>query len=141
MLLVDSAVLPATILKVLEAKRLLSTAGAKTSSEAARMSGISRSAFYRYKDCVFDYNDRAQGNIITLHAILRDQPGVLGALIRECSQAGANILTLNQSIPQSGAAAVSMSIRTPELKLEPPELVSALSNVPGVIRIEQILGE
>ena len=133
--------LPPTILKVLEAKRLLSTANAKTSAEAARMAGISRSAFYRYKDCVFDYKDRAQSSIITLHAILRDQPGVLGALIRECSQAGANILTLNQNIPQSGAAVVSMSLRTSELKLEPPELISALSKVTGVVKIEQILGE
>ena len=52
MLLVKSNVLPEVFLKVVEAKRLLSCKKAKSASEAARMCGISRSAFYKYRDAV-----------------------------------------------------------------------------------------
>ena len=54
-LVVSADVLPSVFLKVIEAKRLLSKAQAKNSSEACRMVGISRSAYYKYKDNVQVY--------------------------------------------------------------------------------------
>ena len=57
MLLVKTEVLPEVFEKVVEAKRLLNCKKAKSATEAAKMCGISRSAFYKYRDAVFAYKE------------------------------------------------------------------------------------
>ena len=56
-LLVDVSVLPEVFLRVLRAKELLASGAAKNISVATRMVDVSRSAFYKYKDCIFDAED------------------------------------------------------------------------------------
>ena len=99
LLLVDADALPEVFLKVIEAKQYLASGAAVNTSEAARMAGISRSAFYKYKNAVFPYKDKGASRLITVHAVLQDRPGVLMALISAFYSAGANILTVNQNIP------------------------------------------
>ena len=53
--IVESSALPEVFLKVAEAKRLLSTGEASTVNEATRMTDISRSAFYKYRDAVLPF--------------------------------------------------------------------------------------
>ena len=53
-LLVDADVLPDVFVKVLQAKELLASGAVSNISTAARQAGISRSAFYKYKDTVFN---------------------------------------------------------------------------------------
>ena len=50
--IVEASALPEVFLKVAEAKRLLSTGEAATVNEAAKMTDISRSAFYKYRDAI-----------------------------------------------------------------------------------------
>ena len=140
MLLIHPDVLPDVYRRVVEAKRLLASGEAKNASDASRLSGISRSAFYKYKDAVFAYDERAAGRIATLHAVLRDMPGVLSTLITELYRQGANILTVNQNIPVDGSALVSLSIRTDHLKGDLAGLVGTLRQVEGILRIDQVLG-
>ena len=52
MLLVRREVLPEVFQKVVEAKRLLACKKAKSATEAAKMCGISRSAFYKYRELI-----------------------------------------------------------------------------------------
>ena len=139
-LLVDVSVLPETFASVIRAKQLLAEGTAKSASEAARMAGISRSVFYKYKDRVFPYNERT-GRIITLSALLYDKPGVLSGLINALSKAGANILTLNQNIPVGGFASVSVSARVERQDFQVNEVLQALGQLEGIKSIEQILGE
>lgn len=80
------------------------------------MAGISRSAFYKYKDAVFPYDAERSGSILTLHLILRDRPGVLSSVLSSFAAAGVNILTVNQNIPAGGVASVSISARTDRLE-------------------------
>lgn len=61
LLLVDAALLPEVFGKVLEAKALLQSGQAETAAEAARLAGLSRSAFYKYKDGVFAYDAGKRG--------------------------------------------------------------------------------
>ena len=49
-LLVDAEVLPEVFVKVLQAKELLASGAVSNISAAAKQAGISRSAFYKYKD-------------------------------------------------------------------------------------------
>lgn len=54
LVIVSSEVLPDIVLKVLAAKRMRARGEVSTSSEACRKVGISRSAYYKYKDSVFN---------------------------------------------------------------------------------------
>lgn len=140
LILVDSTVLPEVFTRTLEAKRLLAVGEAKNSSDAARLAGLSRSAFYKYKDCVYPYSQTAAGRMITIFARLQDRPGVLSRLISELYQAGANILTVNQNIPVGGIALVSVSVRIDNLDSELNGLFGSLLQIDGIETIEQVVG-
>ena len=109
-LLVDSQILPEVYLKVILAKKLLAQGKAKSASEAAKSAGISRSAFYKYKDFIHEYNTRLSDSIMTISASLADESGVLSALMAEISSSGGNILTIHQSIPINGVATLTLSV-------------------------------
>ena len=138
--LVESSVLPEVFARVVEAKRLLTEGLAENASQAARMSGISRSAFYKYKDSVFPYSEQAQGRIITAQVLLRDRPGVLSSLITELYRLGANILTINPAIPSGGTAAVSVSLRTDAAGSEIDGLLDRLRTLDGVQSVTRLHG-
>lgn len=109
-LLVDADVLPEVFVKVLQAKELLASGAVSNISAAAKQAGISRSAFYKYKDTVFDAETGRES--ITVVATLLDKTGALQGLLSGISAAGASIVTINQATPENGAAQVAVSIRT-----------------------------
>ena len=55
--IVEAKALPEIFLKVAEAKRVLELREADTVNEATQMVGISRSAFYKYKDSIRPFNE------------------------------------------------------------------------------------
>ena len=57
--LIDAKVMPSIFHKVLKAKRLLESGNCRTASEAADMALLSRSAFYKYKDAIRPFFDKA----------------------------------------------------------------------------------
>ena len=122
--LVDAQVLPEVFLKVVRAKELLASGEARSISAATRAVDLSRSAFYKYKDCIFDSeNDR---EVVTVMATLRDETGALQSLLAGISAAGASIVTINQSTPENGAALVAVTIRTDTMQMTPEELTEKL---------------
>lgn len=140
-LLVDTRVLPEIFTKVVQAKHLLASGKAKNSSEAARMTGISRSAFYKYKDSVYQYTSSVSENIITVYAALLDQPGVLSRFLSELYQVGANVLTINQNIPVDAVAPVSISVSLEGLAVTREELFQNLRRVEGVVEVRRVSGQ
>ena len=137
-IIVNAELLPEVLIKVIEAKRLLSQGKAKNSSEAARLAGISRSAFYKYKDGVSIYNDQ-QSKIVTYSLTLMDNPGVLSNVLSELSHYGANVLTINQNIPMDGAAPVTISFTTGGLLIDEHDLRQALRAIDGVVQCRNLL--
>ena len=140
LLLVDSKILPDVYKRVLHAKQLIADGTAKNASEAAKLAGVSRSAFYKYKDGVFAYNERYEGHINTLHAILEDHAGVMMQFINGLYNYGSNILTVYQDIPNGGRASVSVSFRTDSIGTGISELLNMLRSIDGVVSVVQILG-
>ena len=110
--LVEAWALPEVIRRSLEAKRLLSTGTAHSINEAIDMAGISRSAFYKYRNAAAPFVEMSTDRIITLQASLADEPGVLSRLLNTFADCGVSILTINQNIPQGGQATVTISVRT-----------------------------
>ena len=105
--IVDADALPEIFRKVVEARRLLDTGEADTVNQAVRATGISRSAFYKYKDAVRPFQDMLHGRIVTFQMMLKDQPGILSQVLNLFADSGANILTINQGIPVNGCAVVT----------------------------------
>lgn len=141
LIVVDSSVLPDVIGKVLEVKKLLANKEEKSSAAACKRVGISRSAYYKYKDCVFTYEDKLTQRIINLHAVLRDEAGVLSSVLSTLYDLDANILTVNQSIPIDGVAGVTFSIRLNGEAQTPHQLQQLLNSVPGVVDVKVLSGE
>ena len=53
--LVDKRVLPEVFIKVMEVKQRLNTGESTSVNEAVRKTGLSRSAYYKYKDSVLPF--------------------------------------------------------------------------------------
>jgi len=138
--LVAAEALPDIFIKVAEAKRMLQTGEADTVGSATKQVGISRSAFYKYKDAVQPFNDMKAGRIITFYAMLKDNTGVLSSVLSIFANSGANILTINQSIPTNGCAAVTISAETSEMSETLDELISEVSAASGVVKFEILAG-
>jgi chorismate mutase len=136
---VDASVLPEVILKTLTVKRMLANREERSSAAACRKVGISRSAFYKYRDSVFVYEEQMRDRIFTVFLRLNDIAGVLSGVLSSLSGAHANVLTLNQSIPVDGAAVVTVSFRLEE-NADISALVQALSERNGVIEVRLLSG-
>ena len=138
--IVSAEALPEIFIKVAEAKRMLQTGEAGTVGAATKKVGISRSAFYKYKDAVQPFNNMKAGHIITFYAMLKDIPGVLSTILSIFAASGANILTINQSIPTNGCAAVTVSAETSDMTISLEELMAQAAAVPDTVRFEILAG-
>ena len=138
--LVEASVLPEIFAKVIEAKELLETGQVRTVADAVARVDISRSAFYKYKDSITAFQDLRHGHILTFQVMLRDQTGLLSAVLSVFAQCGANILTINQSIPVSGCATITISAETAGMSESMETLMNRLVAADGVIRAEILAG-
>ena len=138
--IVAAEALPEIFVKVAEAKRLMQTGEADTVGAATKQAGISRSAFYKYKDSVQPFNDMKAEHIITFYAMLKDVAGVLSGVLAVFAASGANILTINQSIPTNGCAAVTISAETSGLSESLEQLMGDASALEGVLKFEILAG-
>ncbi len=138
--IVEASALPEVFVKVAEAKRLLSTGEASTVNEATRMTDISRSAFYKYRDAVLPFQNMMHGRIITFQFMLQDQKGLLSSLLSIFADRKVNIQTINSIIPSNGCALLTISAETMDLDVPVEEFLHELSQVPGIVKAEILAG-
>jgi chorismate mutase len=132
-IIVEAGVLPGVFLKTLETKRLMESGICRTVQEAAQIAGISRSAFYKYKDSVFALSD-FKGKSLTLAMNLEDTPGLLSAVLSVLAQGGVNILTINQTIPINHIANITVTLeaRTSDIS----DIMEKLREIPGMTALK-----
>ncbi|MBR6572411.1 MAG: ACT domain-containing protein [Clostridia bacterium] len=135
--IVSSDSLPDVFNKVVFAKDLLENGSAKNISDAIAKVGISRSAFYKYKDNIFRMKDSLPTKL-DLSAVLADRAGVLSAMSSMLSEYGANIITINQSEPKNNLATVSITIAVDGLSVSVDQLLTKLKTIDGIISIKAI---
>ena len=138
--MVDAEALPEIFRKVVDARRMLDTGEAETVNQAVQLAGISRSAFYKYKDAVRPFQDMLHGRIVTFQIMLKDEPGILSHVLNLFAGSGANILTINQGIPINGCAVVTVNAETSGLEGSLQELLARLNGAEGVLRGEILAG-
>lgn len=138
--IVEASALPEVFVKVAEAKRLLSTGEASTVNEATKMTDISRSAFYKYRDSVLPFQNMMTGRIITFQFLVHDRPGLLAEMLDVFPECNANIQTINSIVPVNGTAVLTISAETMDLTVSLEEMLRRLRAFPGVIKAEVLAG-
>ena len=139
-LIVDSKVLPDVFIKAMQVKQWLKDGDELSTSEACKKAGISRSAYYKYKDHISVYDDTS-GKVITLHAVLTDKAGILSMFMSVLYESGVNILTVNQNIPSGNRAPVSVSFKPTVKNFSVTDLVNQLKQINGVKSVHQIFSD
>jgi chorismate mutase len=138
--LVNADILPEAILKTIEAKELLASGKAGTVHEAVERVGLSRSAFYKYKDGIFPFNTMLKERIVTVSLDLEHRSGILSKVLSTIAQIDGNVLTINQTIPLQGLANVVLSIDTAQMQGELTVLLDTLRQMEGV-RKAAVIGQ
>ena len=138
--IVEASALPEVFIKVAEAKRMIDSGEVATVNEATKITGISRSAFYKYRDAMMPFQNLMSGRIITFQMTLKDRTGVLSGILSIFAYNGANILTINQNIPTNGCAIVTISAETGELRCSVEDLLKRMGNLDGVLKAEIVAG-
>jgi chorismate mutase len=136
MYIVDCKILPQVYEKVIAAKELLRTGDALTIQEACKAVGLSRSAFYKYKDSVYDFMSSEKGKILILFMLLRHTPGVLSDIINTIASVKGNILTINQTMPIMDSATLTVTIDMKMMEINPEELMQLLLSYKGCKKVE-----
>ncbi|MDI9468901.1 MAG: ACT domain-containing protein [Bacillota bacterium] len=130
--LVEARALPDVFLRVMRAKELIASGESRSVNEAVQSVGISRSAYYKYRDAILPFYETSRGSVITLVFAIENLPGVLAAITTQLAAGGANVLTIHQGLPVHGLADVSVAIETEGLTMEVGQLLAALERVAGV---------
>lgn len=130
--LVKADVLPEVFVKVMEVKRLLNSGKSRSVNEAVQRVGLSRSAYYKYKDAVMPFYETSKGKLVTLIIAVENFPGILSGIIQCVAAAKGNILTINQNIPINGLADVSISMETDLMTKSIETLLTDVEKIPGV---------
>lgn len=138
MYIIDSKILPDVYEKVVQAKELLQSRESLTILDACSRVGLSRSAFYKYKDSVYDFMSSDKGKMLILFMVLRHAPGVLSDIINTIASVKGNILTINQTMPIRDSATLTVTVDMKTMDIGPEELVQLLLSCKGCSKIDII---
>jgi chorismate mutase len=132
--LVREDILPEALLKTLQAKELLAHGTVKTVHEAVEKVGISRSAFYKYKDGIFPLQRLEREWLVTVSLDLEHRSGILSKVLSVVASLEGNVLTINQTIPLQGMANVVLSVDTGKMSVSTNQFLETLRTIDGVQR-------
>jgi len=137
--LIRSDILPESIAKTIEVKKMLEAGEVDTVNEAVDRVGLSRSAYYKYKDGIFPFNAMMSEKIMTISFTLEHRSGILSRVLQFVADQGGNVLTINQTIPLQGIANVAMSVDMAHLTISTTDFLDGLQALSGV-RKAMIIG-
>ena len=120
------------LLKVVEAKRLMERDSTMTVQQAADTVGISRSSYYKYKDDIFPFHDNTRGRTVTFVLQMDDVPGLLSEVLQLIAKFEANILTIQQAVPENRVALVTLSIEVYLEKGDITDLFGSMRQLEGI---------
>ena len=134
--LVAGDVLPEAILKTAEIKALLNQNTHLTVNEAVEKIGLSRSAFYKYRDSIFPYEKSIKGRILTLIIVSENDVQILADCLQVLTEADCQVLTINRGMPEKNTAKIVMIIDTQKMRQEIESLLEKLYELPKIKEIE-----
>ncbi|UJF31986.1 ACT domain-containing protein [Paenibacillus hexagrammi] len=132
--LIREDILPEGVLKTVQAKELLARGEVKTIHDAVEQVGLSRSAFYKYRDGIHTLSKLERERIVTISMDLEHRSGILSRVLAMIAQLEGNVLTIHQTIPLQGMANVVISVETSSMGEEIRELLNRFEAQEGVRR-------
>jgi chorismate mutase len=132
--LIREDILPEGVLKTVQAKELLARGEVKTIHDAVEQVGLSRSAFYKYKDGIHPLNKLERDRIVTISMDLQHRSGILSKVLAMIANLEGNVLTMHQTIPLQGMANVVISVETSTMVGGVRDLMEQLNAEQGVKR-------
>jgi chorismate mutase len=132
--LVRQDILPEALIKTIHAKQLLASGEAATVQEAVDKAGLSRSAFYKYKDGIHPLDKLDREQIVTISMDLQHKTGVLSKVLALMAEVDGNVLTINQTIPLQGKANVVITVDTSQMGDRIADVIRSLNGLDGVNR-------
>jgi chorismate mutase len=136
--IVNKKILPEVLKKTVDVKELLINNEKITVNEAVAQIGMSRSAFYKYKDHIAPFFMVEKTKIITVNLILMHRLGVLASVLDYVSKNIGNILTINQGLPLQAQAAVTLSAEVEFDQLNLDHMIEYLRQMDGVCKVELV---
>ena len=137
-LVIDKKVLLEIFQKVINTKKLIENGDVKGITEATKVTGISRSVFYKYKDYVFEFSKMSTGRKVTFSMMVRHEKGLLSTILNEISKEGGNILTINQGIPINDVANLNITMDISSMEKNFKVFLNEINNIDGVDNVELI---
>lgn len=136
--LVREDILPEAVMKTVQVKQMLASGEALTVHEAVERVGLSRSAFYKYKDGIFPLNQMQRERIVTISLDLEHRSGVLSKVLGLVAAHDGNVLTINQTIPLQGMANVVITVETTFMSGQLEAMMEAFRAQEGVRKVSLI---
>ena len=137
-LVIDKKVLSEIFQKVIDTKKIIENGDVKGITEATKVTGISRSVFYKYKDYVFEFSKMSAGRKVTFSMMVRHEKGLLSTILNEISKEGGNILTINQGIPINDVANLNITMDISSMEKNFKIFLNEINNINGVDNVELI---
>jgi chorismate mutase len=138
--LVREDILPEAVLKTIRVKELLQNGEASTVHEAVDKIGLSRSAFYKYKDGVYPLSRMDRERIVTISMNLEHRSGVLSKVLAVIAEMEGNVLTIHQTIPLQGVANVVLTVDSSLMGENVHRMLDAIASQDGV-RKATVIGQ
>jgi len=138
--IVREDILPEAIVKTIQVKEMLKRGEAATVHEATERAGLSRSAFYKYKDGVYTMDQLERERLVTISMDLEHRSGVLSKVLGHLASSEGNVLTINQTIPLQGLANVVISMDISSMNGSLSQLLEVIRSQDGV-RKAAVIGQ
>ncbi len=132
--IVNGEILQDVVKRVVEVKELLHKGKVKDITEGVKEVGISRSAYYKYRDKVFPVSEGVQSQKATLALLISHKAGALSRILDTIAANNGNVLTISQDLPINNSANVTITLDISGLAGEIKGLLDVLSKDDNVLK-------
>ena len=136
--IVREEALSTVLVKTLYVKELLETKKVSSTTEAIEKAGISRGAYYKYKDLIMPFYDMQSEKKVTFLMVLEDVKGVLSKILNIMAKYNVNVITINQNVPINNVANVTVTVDTFDLRIKIEDLIKKIGTTEGVKKVDII---
>ena len=131
-------VLPEAVKKTIIMKKALEENPKLSILEASKRFDLSRSAFYKYKDTIFQIQEIQRQSILSLSIDVDDIPGILGRVLSVVNEEKCSVLTIHQTVPINSRATIIISLEIDPGHTNIEKLTKRIQNLEFVNRIKVI---
>ncbi|WP_218925257.1 MULTISPECIES: ACT domain-containing protein [unclassified Gemella] len=132
-------VLPEAVQKTIKVKKALEDNPALSIQETVKEHGLSRSAFYKYRDTIFPIKDFKKESILSISINVEDVVGILGQILAIINEEKCSVITIHQTVPINGRATIICSLNMNLEFSDVERLKSRIENI-NYVNVVKVIG-